>query len=80
MNFVFYLITSTSRAKTIESDYLVVSANLIMNLWLLNRKALLLHVFFVRARYFEVASLEIRKECHTCKSISKTCKFWLSIE
>ena len=28
MNFVFDLITSTSRAKTIESNYLVVSANL----------------------------------------------------
>ena len=28
VNFVFDLITSTSRAKTIESNYLVVSANL----------------------------------------------------
>ena len=50
-----------------------------MNLWLLNRQGLLLGVFLVMARYFEVALLEIRKECHTWKCISKICKFWSSI-
>ena len=58
MNFVFDLITSTRGEKLsnlIIWLYLLVS---IMNLWLLYRKAFLLGVFLVRARYFEVALLE----------------------
>ena len=52
MNFVFDLITSTSRAKTIECNYLVVSANLDHELVVAQPKGFSLRCFSCKGEIF----------------------------
>ena len=52
MNFVFDLITSTSRAKTIESNYLVVSASLDHELVVALPKGFSLRCFSCKGKIF----------------------------